>query len=164
MAAQRTVTIGAILNAIFARALPTFRQKLHDRGRDPAELNTIETLHAQIGEDPMDEPLVLAKGTTAVMRGKDVLGALRRAQEIGPRMPQDISITRYDDIALARIVRPSLTTVHVPHRDMGREAATKVQDVVEKISTGNSIESQTALKLRESLEPSRSSSCLPISL
>ena len=66
-----------------------------------------------------------APQTTAVLCGNDVLavGALRQARAMGLRVPQDISITGFDDIELAQIAEPPLTTVHVPHRDMGRMAA-----------------------------------------
>jgi LacI family transcriptional regulator len=38
-------------------------------------------------------------------------------------VPGDISITGFDDIELAAISYPPLTTVHVPHRQMGQAAA-----------------------------------------
>jgi len=59
------------------------------------------------------------------MCGNDVLavGALREAQKQGLDVPRDISITGFDDIEISLITDPTLTTVHVPHRQMGRAAA-----------------------------------------
>lgn len=90
---------------------------------------------------------------TVIMCGNDVLavGALRRAHEMGLRVPQDVSITGFDDIELARIVTPSITTVHVPHREMGRRAAIELVKMVEKQGDGTATELQSSLRLRESL-------------
>ena len=41
---------------------------------------------------------------------------------LGLRVPEDISITGFDDIDIAPFVEPPLTTVHVPHRRMGTAA------------------------------------------
>jgi len=62
---------------------------------------------------------------TAVICGNDVLavGALRAARAAGLNVPDDISITGFDDIELASVVSPALTTVHVPHKRMGGAAA-----------------------------------------
>lgn len=62
---------------------------------------------------------------TAIICGNDVLaaGAMVAARRAGLRMPDDISITGFDDIGLAEVVDPGLTTVHVPQRQMGRAAA-----------------------------------------
>ena len=90
---------------------------------------------------------------TVVMCGNDVLavGALRGAQDMGLSVPQDVSITGFDDIELARIVTPQITTVHVPHREMGRKAAIALVDMVEKRSAGEVVELKSTLQIRGSL-------------
>jgi LacI family transcriptional regulator len=62
---------------------------------------------------------------TAVICGSDVLavGAMLRARDLRLSIPKDISITGFDDINLARVTTPGLTTVRVPQDEMGRKAA-----------------------------------------
>ncbi|MDA7744043.1 LacI family DNA-binding transcriptional regulator [bacterium] len=62
---------------------------------------------------------------SAVICGSDVLavGALLQARKMGLRVPEDISITGFDDISLAQVTTPGLTTVRVPQHSMGRKAA-----------------------------------------
>jgi len=92
---------------------------------------------------------------TVVMCGNDVLavGAMKRARDMGLRVPEDVSITGFDDIELARIVTPELTTVHVPHREMGRRAAEELVNMLEGKGNGPVVELTCALKLRASLAP-----------
>lgn len=69
---------------------------------------------------------------TAVICDNDVLavGALQMARKLGLRAPEDVSVTGFDDIELATVVEPPLTTVHVPHREMGRVAARLLVDML----------------------------------
>ena len=68
--------------------------------------------------------LVIASGTTAVLCYNDLvaLGVLRRLQDRGVRVPQDISVVGFDDIPTAALVSPALTTVSVPWATVGRRA------------------------------------------
>jgi LacI family transcriptional regulator len=81
---------------------------------------------------------------TVVIGGNDVLavGALRKAKEMGFRIPYDLSITGFDDIELAQVVDPALTTVHVPHRKMGTRAA----QILVSLINGEKFEKSEKLK------------------
>lgn len=62
---------------------------------------------------------------TAVFCGNDLLavGALKECGSSGVRVPDDLSIVGCDDIELARLVTPELTTIAVPARELGARAA-----------------------------------------
>jgi LacI family transcriptional regulator len=62
---------------------------------------------------------------TAIVCGNDVLalGALLEATALGLRVPEDVSITGFDDLDLAREIGAGLTTVHAPLKEMGRLTA-----------------------------------------
>ncbi len=108
------------------------------------------------GGAALTELLERAPDLTLVICGNDVLaaGALRSARDSGRNVPGDLSITGFDDIGLANLVEPSLTTVRVPHRAMGEAAARAVLALV----AGEAAEGRalpTKLMLRESLGPPR---------
>ncbi len=68
------------------------------------------------------------------------------------RVPEDISITGFDDIELAQVVEPNLTTVHVPHRKMGRKAAQTLVDMINaNENRSDSEELQAYVCMRETL-------------
>ena len=87
------------------------------------------------------------------MCGNDVLavGALLAAKKMGLRIPEDVSITGFDDIELASVAEPPLTTVHVPHRKMGREAARALVNMVNNVDEQTRIMLETHLCLRGTL-------------
>ncbi len=62
---------------------------------------------------------------SAVFAANDILaiGALRAAQAMGCRVPEDVSIMGMDDIYAASITSPALTTVAKPKYDIGQRAA-----------------------------------------
>ncbi|ATG42659.1 LacI family DNA-binding transcriptional regulator [Phaeobacter piscinae] len=130
------------------------RDAMRSRGLDPAALTLIETPYEiEKGAAAFAELMSHAPRPTVVMCGNDVLaaGALREARSRGIAVPDDVSITGFDDIELAEIVSPALTTVHVPHREMGRKAAQELIAIVEGRSAGQSVCINTTLVTRQSL-------------
>ena len=58
----------------------------------------------------------------ACFNDKTAVGALAAASERGLRVPDDLSVTGFDDIDLAQATTPELTTVRQPLPEMGRMA------------------------------------------
>jgi len=132
------------------------KDALFEQGMDPNSLIIVESLYGiDKGASAFRELMSRIPRPSAVLCGNDVLAvaAIREAQNMGLTVPKDVSITGFDDIELARIVDPQLTTVHVPHHAMGRKAATELIDMVEEKSKGVSFELETNLRIRKSLGP-----------
>lgn len=98
------------------------------------------------------------KQPTAILCSTDVLavGALAEARAMGVQVPEDVSITGFGDIDLSQVASPALTTMHLPHRQMGRSAAR----VLLARMTGKDVPGQclqTRLIRRATLGPPRAS-------
>ncbi|ROQ31306.1 LacI family transcriptional regulator [Streptomyces sp. PanSC19] len=69
-------------------------------------------------------PALAAPGTrpTAVICDDDILaaGVCKAARRLGLRVPEDLSVTGFDDMALATVLEPELTTVRLPAEEFGR--------------------------------------------
>ena len=62
---------------------------------------------------------------TAVLAMSDsiAIGVIRAARQLGIHVPRDLSVVGFDDIDIAGLIDPPLTTVHQPIREKGAEAA-----------------------------------------
>jgi len=76
-------------------------------------------------------------GFTALFASNDLMaiGAMRRLQEAGVRVPEDVSIVGFDDVDMASVVSPGLTTVRQDMLGIGRASAELLIDAVEAGST-----------------------------
>jgi LacI family transcriptional regulator len=59
---------------------------------------------------------------TALVCVNDVMavGALREVRSRGCRVPEDVSVSGFDNVTLAQFSVPALTTVHIPREQIGR--------------------------------------------
>ena len=60
------------------------------------------------------------------------VGALKVLKEHGKRVPEDIRLMGYDDVFLASVVEPSLSTIHIQKRHAGIEAARMLFERIEE--------------------------------
>jgi LacI family transcriptional regulator len=62
---------------------------------------------------------------TAILCFNDLvaIGAMKACADLGRRVPEDMAIIGFDDIPLASLVTPALTTIHIPRYELGRRAA-----------------------------------------
>ncbi len=74
---------------------------------------------------------------TAIFAANDVvaLGVLSAADELGLRVPEDLSVVGYDNTHLSAAGRISLTSVDQPRRAMGRAAAALLSDRITNPAT-----------------------------
>ena len=58
---------------------------------------------------------------SAVISGADpfAYGAIFESRDLGVRIPDDVSVTGFDDMWLASQITPSLTSVQTPRREIG---------------------------------------------
>ncbi len=130
------------------------QQAIFAAGLDVASMPIIETAYAiQNGRDAFNQIIKAGPLPSLVICGNDVLavGAVQAAQAAGLDVPNDVSITGFDDIELATVISPALTTVHVPHRQMGQLAGEALYALVRDAAEPIRIELETRIIERESL-------------
>ncbi|MFP5360878.1 MAG: LacI family DNA-binding transcriptional regulator [Actinomycetes bacterium] len=130
------------------RAAATARRAAYVEAMDRAGLRAL-TIDANreldawldaVAPSPRDRP-------TAVVAGNDrvAIAVMHGAQERGLRVPDDLSVVGYDNLELASMVRPALTTVDQPRELMGREAMRLLAERIE--GHGRAIEIALAPRL-----------------
>ncbi|MCG8483936.1 MAG: LacI family transcriptional regulator [Clostridia bacterium] len=146
---------GPKYNSSSEQRLKGFKKALNDAGIT-IDLELIKDGDYSInsGKACMTEILKTGKCFTAVACANDLmaLGALEVLKDKGIRVPQEISITGYDDIVMTTFTTPKLTTVVQPKYEIGCEAA----ELLIKLVNGEEIQQkevilQPKLAIRESV-------------
>jgi LacI family transcriptional regulator len=97
-------------------------------GLEPIRVQAGYTIDA--GYDAVDE--ALRHGATALIGANDLcaIGALSRLRDKGIRVPEDVSLTGFDDIPFARRTVPPLTTARIPRPELGMQAWRLMQSIL----------------------------------
>jgi len=109
---------------VHAPRLAGYRQGLADAGIDYDErLVAHGGFSAEEGARGVDALLAGGAEFTAICCASDqtALGALQRLHELSIAVPGEVSVAGFDDISIAAMTSPSLSTVRVSPREMGRQ-------------------------------------------
>lgn len=85
-----------------------------------AEETTIESGQSAFAQLAEQQPQITA---LCAVNDSMAIGAIRAGRARGLRVPDDLSVIGFDDIAWAAHNDPPLTTVRIPRQQMGKEAA-----------------------------------------
>ncbi len=85
----------------------------------------VDSLDFDAGVRAAQQLMALADQPSAIFAVSDTLaiGVLSGLRAAGKRVPEDVAVVGFDDIALARQVDPALTTIAQPMRELGEAAA-----------------------------------------
>ena len=78
-----------------------------------------------LGKHAQHSAIFCANDSTAI-------GVLRALKEHGLNVPADVSVIGIDDVEMSRYLCPMLTTVHIPIKELGCEAAKCMIDRIER--------------------------------
>jgi DNA-binding LacI/PurR family transcriptional regulator len=110
-----------------------FSTSLEECGIAPNPAWIIEGDHTMEGGIASMERLLSAKMPTAVMCSNDMtaIGVLHKLYRAGLRVPDDLSVIGFDDIHIAEVTIPPLTTVQMSRFELARAAVTALRAHVE---------------------------------
>lgn len=111
-----------------------YREALKDAGIgiDPS-LMRVGGYRPDLADSPAHDLLTLPDLPTAIFAAND-LSAIRTmevAQELGLRVPDDVSVIGFDNVPESALTDPPLTTVAQPIHTMGAEALRMVVDLID---------------------------------
>lgn len=111
--------------------------------------------HLAEGEAAAHKMLSASPRPTAVICGNDVIaaGVVKAARALKLSVPDDVSVIGFDDLELALIIDPPLSTVRVPHRRMGKAAAELLVDWIQTGKRPESVVYPADFIRRETLAP-----------
>ena len=121
------------------------------------DASLIEQANHQVdgGHEAMERLLRGRHKPTAVVASNDMtaIGALGAIHESGLRVPEDISIVGFDDIALSAFTQPALTTVKLSRAEIARLAFRALYSSRMDGSAGAEYTVQPTLVVRQSTGP-----------
>jgi LacI family transcriptional regulator len=103
------------------------------------------------GITAMEQILAAPDQPTAIICSNDMtaLGVLHKAYRAGLRVPQDLSVVGFDDIHMARVMIPPLTSIQMSRLELARAAVSALRGHVEG-SQQREYKIDTQLVVRES--------------
>lgn len=133
--------------------LAAFSQSLAECGIPVEKEWIVEGDHTMEGGiAAMEKILAGQRQPTALMCSNDMtaLGVLHKAYRAGVRVPQELSVIGFDDIHMARVMIPPLTSIQMSRTELAKAAVMALRAKVEGITTHREYRIDTQLVVRES--------------
>ena len=115
-----------------------------------------------VAEDLAMKMLRLKNPPTAIICANDEMayGVQKAARRLGVKMPQELSLIGFSDVAIANMADPPLTSVHQPKEEIGRAATQLLLESMKRAQDGEDVNAKpldillpTTLKIRASTAP-----------
>jgi LacI family transcriptional regulator len=81
-----------------------------------------------IGNQLLSQPFHQRPTAIATANDQQAIGVMRAAADLGMKVPADLSVVGFDNIPLASLVTPRLTTVAQPLEEIARQAVASIID------------------------------------
>ncbi|MCW2741380.1 MAG: transcriptional regulator, LacI family [Blastococcus sp.] len=154
LAGPQTTSTGVVRMRAFANAV-----REHGLDEDPTLLAACNLWVEAEGARVLREVLDAGTEFTAIVAGNDLiaLGCYDVFLERGITCPDDVSVVGFNDMPLLDKLRPPLTTVGIPHHQVGVEAARMLlESINEPDRPARSVLLPVSLVVRGSTAPPRS--------
>ncbi len=118
---------------VLIERLTGYRRALREAAIRFDERLVVDTLAGvQSAQQNITKLLRRNPAVTAIFATSDVmaLGAYRAAHELGLSIPGDLSVVGFDDIEVASILKPALTTYEQPRSQLGMAATKMLVDLI----------------------------------
>ena len=129
-----------------------FVNALLDAGIAQQEIIVLEAPYrTENGHEAMKSLMQTYPRPTAIFCGSDILavGGIKYCRMAGISVPEDVSIVGFDNLEMASLVMPELTTVDVPAREMGRSTGEALLRLRMQTDQAIVVELATRLIVRE---------------
>lgn len=137
-----------------------FRTALVDHGLEVDErlVRPADAFRVPDGDRALTALVRSGERFTAVVAGDDLLavGCYDALRRLGLRCPDDVSVVGFDDMPFVDKLWPPLTSVRVPHHEIGQQAAHMLLAQLEgRVPAGSTALLPVALQVRGSTAPPR---------
>jgi DNA-binding LacI/PurR family transcriptional regulator len=131
--------------------LTGFKKEMRKAGVkiNPAYVFEVEGGEPALGKESLHYFMSLSDRPTAIMCFNDMLaiGFLHACRQAGIRVPEDLSVTGFDNISLSAYTSPPLTTLDQPKYSIGNESAQLLLELLgNKIENQNNMHKEKVLK------------------
>jgi LacI family transcriptional regulator len=131
---------GNLLRNVYSDRLKGYKQALHDNGIDyNQKLIFISDLTGESGKNIMKKVLKMNLHPDGLFAANDTsaVASMVEMQLQGIRIPDDIAVVGFNNEPISQVIRPNLTTIDYPAREMGEIAA---ESLIEKLNASSAVD------------------------